>query len=432
MKRSSLIVLLFAALLVLPGRTESQVDIPILLGKHEAYVLGQSRVIESRGIVEQCQFWGDTLLYVMLPMRFNAQDMLAAAMGELREPAVKVASVCRWTPKFQSGFEIWRFDPQKQELSGFAALPGSDTVICRLNSEETLSYVAITNAVSPSAARAVSLKDLTGLEVTFALDGPYFASERNPSEMWPEVTVYDALLNTVARVDTRTWSQYKGVWFTGFADQGKSLNFAAKTKADLSVQFKLDWSTGRVSEVPSIERRPEPSAKDVLVTWIGQDDKVSKGYLSVGGETHSEELLLAAPCSYITLDHAKRRVAYVTDGILNLREIKSADLKSVAEVAAKRDRAKAISEAKQVALALLMYSNDFDDSLPGSGPDWRERVMPYLRNADILARFNYTFTGGDLTKIDRPEEQELGFIPCPGGRAVAYADGHVKFVPDKR
>lgn len=91
-------------------------------------------------------------------------------------------------------------------------------------------------------------------------------------------------------------------------------------------------------------------------------------------------------------------------------------------------KTRTMSNAKQVGVAIMIYSADFDDVLP-SGP-LDDKIDPYLKNRALLRGFVYTFSGGDISQIDKPAETELGFMPGPGGRAILYADGHVKWRPD--
>ncbi len=76
-----------------------------------------------------------------------------------------------------------------------------------------------------------------------------------------------------------------------------------------------------------------------------------------------------------------------------------------------------------------MFASDSDDVLPGQ-EGWEARVGPYCSDKDLLRRFNYTFKGGNMANIENPASTELGYILGPGGRAVAYCDGHVKWVPN--
>ena len=52
----------------------------------------------------------------------------------------------------------------------------------------------------------------------------------------------------------------------------------------------------------------------------------------------------------------------------------------------------------------------------------------YVDRSD--SAFVYTYSGPtNLSKIEKPSETALGYIPSPGGRALIFADGHVKWEP---
>lgn len=94
------------------------------------------------------------------------------------------------------------------------------------------------------------------------------------------------------------------------------------------------------------------------------------------------------------------------------------------------ERAALLSNAKQLGLAALMYSQDYDETLP-DGNDINSKLEPYLKNNSLFAGFTYTFAGGKLSSVEKPAETELGFVDGPGGRAIIYIDGHVKWRSDK-
>ncbi|WP_309715325.1 hypothetical protein [Armatimonas sp.] len=90
----------------------------------------------------------------------------------------------------------------------------------------------------------------------------------------------------------------------------------------------------------------------------------------------------------------------------------------------------AISNAKQTGLALMMYAQDYDENFPHDPGNVKEAIFPYIKDNDTLAEFVYTYKGPlDLGKVEKPSETAMGYIPSPGGRAVVYADGHVKWEP---
>ena len=93
------------------------------------------------------------------------------------------------------------------------------------------------------------------------------------------------------------------------------------------------------------------------------------------------------------------------------------------------ERTVALSNAKQVGLAVVMYAQDNDEVLPGSD-GIQARLSPYLRNDSLFEGFTYTYAGSRLADIASPAETVLGFAAGPGGRALLFADGHAKWVND--
>jgi len=100
------------------------------------------------------------------------------------------------------------------------------------------------------------------------------------------------------------------------------------------------------------------------------------------------------------------------------------------------------SNLKQIALSAIMYQNDWDDQFPyvESTPQFQKLTAPYLKNADLWKsanpngagfRFAMNLAGVNAAAIDRPAEAPLVYEVNPwadGGRVVAFADGHTKYV----
>ena len=92
-------------------------------------------------------------------------------------------------------------------------------------------------------------------------------------------------------------------------------------------------------------------------------------------------------------------------------------------------RAAAMSSGKQLGLAVLMYTQDYDEVLP-TPEGIEDKIEPYLKNRELFSGFVYIFPGGSLADIKNPVETELGYVNGPKGRAIIYVDGHVKWRPD--
>ena len=121
-------------------------------------------------------------------------------------------------------------------------------------------------------------------------------------------------------------------------------------------------------------------------------------------------------------------VAYLSQGSALVRPIVRVDRKAYEAALLAARKLVAIDHAKQVAIGLLIFASDNDDRLPNASEI--DRIMPYLKDRGIFDSFTYTYSGGNAVDIDEPATTEIGYVSGPGGRAVAYADGHVKWIPD--
>ncbi len=133
--------------------------------------------------------------------------------------------------------------------------------------------------------------------------------------------------------------------------------------------------------------------------------------------------------SYARFSPNNDSIAYLASGALLIRDIQPIDADLAKQLAAVAAKQKAINDAKQAALSLIMFASDADDVLPGA-EGWESKVLPYSQDMELLRRFNYTYRGGNMNNIESPATTEMGFILGPGGRAVAYCDGHVKWIPN--
>ncbi len=179
--------------------------------------------------------------------------------------------------------------------------------------------------------------------------------------------------------------------------------------------------------------RPEPILNARLADGIKNPNQleVKLSAVLLGSTTEEpKRALIAAEASWVGLSPDEKQVAYITKGVLQVREIVPIDLVAFNKAKEVAEKAKAISDAKQSALALLMFAADHDDTYPSNAAGWQDKVNPYSRNRDSVANFVYTFGGGHLKEIEYISDQEIGYVEGPGGRAVAYGDGHVKWIPN--
>jgi hypothetical protein len=185
----------------------------------------------------------------------------------------------------------------------------------------------------------------------------------------------------------------------------------AKLDVDEQLAFKADFgSTASAIETTQTGKRS---------LWLISNLKSEHQYALVATDATRRELSPAGNAIY-----------YETAGVGLVRPLASIPKDLALKALEAAERTKAMNDAKQAALALIMYASDYDDTFPSNAGDWAEAVNPYLKNREILDGFTYTYSGGPMSDIENPPETEIGFKIGPGGKAVAYADGHVKWIPD--
>jgi hypothetical protein len=147
-------------------------------------------------------------------------------------------------------------------------------------------------------------------------------------------------------------------------------------------------------------------------------------------EAGSQPITICQQVEEAVLSPVLNSVAYTSQRMLWVRPIQPISLDAYHRALEAKRRYDALMAAKQVATALQIYSVDNDDLFPTGDP--ASALEPYLRNRDIMKGFVFTLPNAkSMTEIEDPSSTEIGYIPLPGGRVVAYADSHVKWVPDK-
>ncbi len=121
-------------------------------------------------------------------------------------------------------------------------------------------------------------------------------------------------------------------------------------------------------------------------------------------------------------------IAYISQGVTLVRALIHVPKEALLKAKADALKAELMSKGKQVGIAFQIFAADADDAFP-ENKGWEDRLMPYVRNRQLLAGFNYTYGGGPLGGKD-PGKTSLGFFSGAGGRAVVYADGSVRWESD--
>jgi hypothetical protein len=219
--------------------------------------------------------------------------------------------------------------------------------------------------------------------------------------------------------------------------QGYPVGGGFVARADIKKVFRIDSATG-VATPKDIKEYDEPEPKEVkfelrsqaLVAKSGNNTKVSRLLVAINpksakGET---EIVAADVGSAFGVAPGETALFYTVEGVALVRELIPVDydlLKSAKDAA---QRAAALSQAKQVGLAVIMFAADNDDIIPTGLSN--DQINLYLKNDELLIGFNYKFGGGNLSEIQNPSETEMGYVLGPGGRAIIYLDGHAQWKPN--
>ncbi|MBC7809071.1 MAG: hypothetical protein H7145_23290 [Akkermansiaceae bacterium] len=97
-----------------------------------------------------------------------------------------------------------------------------------------------------------------------------------------------------------------------------------------------------------------------------------------------------------------------------------------------------ISNARQLGLSIIMYTQDYDENYPLPGSGVAKAIEPYTKSSTLFTNpvtgaqgFVYTLTGSTaMVDMAEPATTQLGYLSGPGGRAIIWADGRVTWQDD--
>lgn len=416
-----------------------------LLREKDALMLDEPEVV-SAGRVEQLS-WHPSVGYLMFYRTVDQGLSLTRQYGQgvLATPPPKVGSVNIYSSTSKRVTTPLRI-PVDGALDEFEWIPGSSKGLATLTQ------------------RAPSLDATPGEEQTWIVwVSAAGESKRIASASHNNVTVYvsptKAKFAVVAYVPPGTGDTAAGMWTRMFDAEGKMLSSHTsppgtgyRWSADGNVLYEThrrregtklfaDWyvyasDSGQPEKLKTAPKLYQPPApKEALTARIveqksslNERDTNSIGILSDAATGKS--MVVSSDCAKIEVSPDLTSVAYIHKGIVMLRPIVKIPKDTYLALQIERAKRDAILNAKQAALAAIMYSADADDMLISNTGDWRNTLKPYLMNDDILANFVLVYPGGSAAAVENPATTVMGYIEAPGGRAVAYIDGHVKWEPN--
>jgi len=198
-------------------------------------------------------------------------------------------------------------------------------------------------------------------------------------------------------------------------------------------QFTRVMPDGTLVQVP-FKPSKEASQPEFSLIMSGAVQKLGKKsetlsgwWLAAQSPSDHQFAMVAADGTQAELSPDLKRVAYLTDGNLFLRDFTSLSKADFEEMLIREEQNELMMKAKQVATAIAIFCADSDDVFPAQ-EGFAEKIMPYLKNQNLLNGFTYTFSAKKATEIADPAGTVIGYAQGRRGRAVAYADGHVKWI----
>jgi len=173
------------------------------------------------------------------------------------------------------------------------------------------------------------------------------------------------------------------------------------------------------------------------------EDRIRAVYLERGekatGGPKDARALVAADADAVTLTPDGGAALYRTrDGALYAAPIEKQGAEAFLSARRESWKAQTVSNAKQAGLAILMYTQDYDETFPPAG-DITGIVNPYVKMPEVFqnpetgqAGFTYVHPGAaTISGVKSVQTTVLGYLAGPGGRAVIYVDGHVEWEEQK-
>ena len=230
------------------------------------------------------------------------------------------------------------------------------------------------------------------------------------------------------------WSM-NGQFYIGYRER------VAKGQPPKTSWYLVDRSAGKIVEAATPPDMAALAANERSPDLVIQDLAPRLAYKKVGARAPTvivsklqakddEMAVVSTDADSGQVSPTYNAVSYRSQGSEMVRPLVKVSLEAYKRVRVAAIRSKTIERAKKVALGLIMYAGDYDDNYVSNAGNWQSQVEPYVGDPNLFDGFNLTFAGGSATGIENPAETPLGYIEGPGGRAVAYADGHVRWIPN--
>lgn len=472
-----------ALLLGAVARSQQISDDPLALARravlvgNEAYVALPPVLVSGTGIKRGVLASPDgNFLLVTETILPAVRDVdFTTTTSKLPESQRAKINVLLWNVRAQQGTVVWRGAVTDTQLSVpvyMDWLPGTQTAILRIMSVQVDENKQAVPGTTQN--RLVFVNAMQGTTRTVATIAPMTVDDTGDYTvtclMPPKLAIISSKSDNVRilRADGTTGRTFTvnvpGVdkfSFQGWRDDGNTLygysvTAVPGTDKDGKPQTRRDYKTvlldTETGAITTQDGRPDPKWRrnpealrftpPPVAATLG-DGKVATGqtvqsvkplWLSgIGKDAEGHAFLAADAEEPLVLPGA---VVYQSQGALFAAPLVKMDRAAFIGKRREAQKTATVIQAKQIALGLMMYAQDYDERFPTSG-DAAEVVQPYIKNSDIFnnpetgkpgLQLVYKQTG--LADYKTPSTDVLGYLSGPGGRAVIYVDGHIKWEDD--
>lgn len=359
----------------------------------------------------------------------------ATVAPPLGAPVPPQTELVAWSRKTRKSKVLMSFDPDRTRIDAIQPMGGSDRILIQarvLGATADQPPTRVATLLSPATGSAVRIGALSEDPPQSAMVSPQRSFgvivQRNRGL---DTTIrsfgQDGRLGGAVSLGRVSWIDFDSKGYLSeirFPDKGQGRR--QRRRIDLTTGKPGTWEDD--SPGPAVNAVGDLEVTEVRVV-AGTTIPIPLVRLAMSGGTAEEAGIVSSDGTKPSLSPKGDAVAYIDQGVAMVRTFTRVPRKSFEDALLAEERAKVLSRAKQVGLALMIYANDSDDTYPGAG-DVTDLLMPYAKDRSIFDGFTYTYGGGKITDIAEPASTEIGFVTGPGGRAVIYADGHVKWRPD--
>ncbi|HEY3780160.1 MAG TPA: hypothetical protein VGL56_03680 [Fimbriimonadaceae bacterium] len=404
--------------------------------KETAYgLLPPNLVTEGDVLQMQWSSDGSTLAFV----KRSATPALNQNLEIENLEAAQREVVCEWSYADPRVKELFTVDGRKTSIAQMEWLHDSDVLL-------------VTTTFHPENGSPMNtvyrIRPLSDPQQLFTNAGPIYLEpsekqdlaliERELEPGAPSAYLAEEDGTKLVPVEPHDPHQFYGFDKSGWPCTIEALRDPVTNKRLKTVSQRIDLQSGafKVSAQAEYEGPAEPdkefSVSDGGTTAIGNAGKSVRGRSQwIDGSLKSPfpAALISVDTESAALSPARNAVSYSSQGCLFVRKIIKLDAAMAKAMADELAKELALSQAKQVALGMLMYANDYNDNFPNSF-GWASALGPYLKSDDLASGFTYSYSGStNVTSIAEPASTILGYVQTATGRAVAYTDGHVRWLP---